>query len=57
MNSNYSKPVNLGNPEEYSIVQLATIIRDVIGNNNTIVFKEKVEDDPQRRRPNISIAK
>ncbi len=57
MNNNYSKPVNIGNPEEYSIVSLATIIRDMIGNNNTIEFKEEVEDDPQRRRPDISIAK
>lgn len=31
MNSNYSKPVNIGNPDEYSIKELATKIRDMIG--------------------------
>ncbi|CAF0842339.1 unnamed protein product [Brachionus calyciflorus] len=57
MNSNYTKPVNLGNPDEYTVHQLATIIRDMIGNRNEIIMKEKMEDDPQRRKPDITIAK
>lgn len=56
MNHNYSKPVNLGNPDEYKIHELATIIRDLIGNENRIVEVAKVEDDPKRRRPDISTA-
>jgi UDP-glucuronate decarboxylase len=56
MNSNYSKPVNLGNPEEYKVVELATIVRDMIGNNNELTRKAKVEDDPQRRKPDITTA-
>jgi hypothetical protein len=32
MNSNYSKPVNLGNPDEYKVAQLASIVRELIGN-------------------------
>ena len=32
MNSNYSRPVNLGNPDEYKVAQLATIVRELIGN-------------------------
>lgn len=57
MNSNYSKPVNLGNPDEYTIKDTALIIRDLVGNNNEIVVKEKMEDDPQRRKPDITVAK
>lgn len=57
MNNNYSKPVNLGNSAEYSIESLAKIIRDLIGNNNQIEIKEKLEDDPRRRKPDISTAK
>ncbi len=57
MNSNYSKPVNLGNPEEYKVIELATIVRDMIGNNNELAKKAKVEDDPQRRKPDITTAK
>ncbi len=57
MNSNYSRPVNIGNPEEYSIIELATMIRDMVGNDNTIEYKEEVEDDPKRRKPDISVAK
>jgi UDP-glucuronate decarboxylase len=56
MNSNYSRPVNLGNPGEYKVVELATIVRDMIGNNNILERKSKVEDDPQRRKPDITIA-
>ena len=57
MNSNYSKPINLGNPDEFTIRDTALIIRDLVGNANTIVVKEKLEDDPQRRKPDITVAK
>ncbi len=57
MNSNYSRPVNIGNPEEYSIIELATKIREMIGNKNHIEYKDEVEDDPRRRRPDITVAK
>merc|ERR1719511_538096 len=57
MNSDYSQPVNIGNPEEHSIATFATIIRDMVGGNSKIVNLDPVEDDPQRRRPDISLAK
>lgn len=57
MDSNYTRPVNLGNPDEYTMHQLATIIRDMIGNGNEIVNRPKMEDDPQKRKPDISLAK
>ncbi|XP_063926280.1 UDP-glucuronic acid decarboxylase 1-like [Zophobas morio] len=57
MNSNYSLPVNLGNPDEYTIVQLASYIIDITRSNSSIQFLPKVKDDPQRRRPDITVAK
>jgi UDP-glucuronate decarboxylase len=56
MNSNYSQPVNLGNPEEYTIEEFAILIRNFIGNNNEIIRLDAVQDDPQKRRPDISTA-
>ncbi|RWS28816.1 UDP-glucuronic acid decarboxylase 1-like protein [Leptotrombidium deliense] len=57
MNSNVTSPVNLGNPEEYTITEFATVIRNLVGGNSKIVYMKGVEDDPQRRKPNISKAK
>lgn len=57
MNSNYTLPVNLGNPHEHTIAEFATIIHDIVGGTSGIVEKPAVEDDPQRRRPDISRAK
>lgn len=58
MNSDYKKPVNLGNPDEFTVEELARIVKEMIaGSTSEIVYKEAVEDDPQRRRPDISVAK
>ncbi len=55
MNSNYTKPVNLGNDEEYTIEQFAYFIRDLVGSKSKIVKVDAVVDDPQKRRPGIKI--
>ncbi|CAH1117390.1 unnamed protein product [Phaedon cochleariae] len=57
MNSNYSQPVNLGSPVEHTINEFATIIKTLVGGRSKIVHVSEVEDDPQRRRPDISRAK
>ncbi|CAH1954046.1 unnamed protein product [Acanthoscelides obtectus] len=57
MRSNYSQPVNLGNPVEHTINEFATIIKNLVGGNNKIIHVNGVEDDPQRRRPDITRAK
>ncbi|XP_059479536.1 UDP-glucuronic acid decarboxylase 1 [Neocloeon triangulifer] len=57
MNSNMSKPVNLGNPIERTIKDFAVIIKDLVGGTSEIKSVAAVEDDPQRRRPDISRAK
>jgi UDP-glucuronate decarboxylase len=56
MNSNYSMPVNLGNPEERTVLDFASIVMKMTGANSGIVHKPSVEDDPQKRRPVIDLA-
>ncbi len=57
MNASYNYPVNLGNPEEFSIIDLARIIRDKINKNVQIILKELPPDDPKQRNPNINLAR
>jgi UDP-glucuronate decarboxylase len=49
-------PVNLGNPEERTILQLAEQIKVMTGSSSRIVFRELPQDDPIRRRPDIGRA-
>jgi dTDP-glucose 4,6-dehydratase len=51
------EPVNLGNPVELSILEFADRIRRLMGSNLEIVFRPLPEDDPRKRRPDISKAK
>jgi len=55
--SNFTGPVNLGNPDEISIKQLAQEIIDLTGSKSKIVFKTLPVDDPIQRQPDISLAK
>ncbi|XP_044750568.1 UDP-glucuronic acid decarboxylase 1 [Coccinella septempunctata] len=57
MNSNFTQPVNLGNPVEHTIKEFAEIIKDLVGGNSKIVHIAGVQDDPQRRKPDINRAK
>jgi UDP-glucuronate decarboxylase len=50
-------PVNLGNPTEFSILELAEMVVELTGNRSEIVFKPLPKDDPVRRRPDITLAK
>ena len=52
----YSKPVNLGNPEEYTMLQLAGLIRELTGSRSELLFEELPEDDPKQRKPDIQLA-
>jgi UDP-glucuronate decarboxylase len=49
-------PVNLGNPEEFTIRELAGMIIDIIGSKSRIVYRPLPQDDPKQRRPDISQA-
>jgi dTDP-glucose 4,6-dehydratase len=55
--SNYSLPVNIGNPEEISILDFAEEIIRLTGTNQKIVFKPLPQDDPMQRQPDISKAR
>jgi nucleoside-diphosphate-sugar epimerase len=57
MNSNYSMPMNLGNPDEYTIEQFALKIKELVGSKAPLVYKDAVIDDPKQRRPDITLAK
>lgn len=50
-------PVNLGNPNEFTILDLAKEIITLTGSKSNLVFKELPSDDPKQRRPDITIAK
>ena len=57
MNSNFIGPVNIGNPEEFTISQLAEIIRERINPELKFIYKKLPEDDPPQRKPCIKLAK
>ncbi|XP_037268314.2 UDP-xylose synthase isoform X1 [Rhipicephalus microplus] len=57
MHANYSRPINLGNPEEHTIEEFAQIVKNLVGGSSKIEYVSTVIDDPQRRRPDITRAK
>ncbi len=56
MNGNYIGPINIGNPEEFTIRDLAERIRQTINPNLKLIYKPLPKDDPLRRRPLITLA-
>jgi UDP-glucuronate decarboxylase len=57
MNGDCIGPVNLGNPDEYTVLQLAQKIQGMVNPNAEIQFKSLPQDDPRRRQPDITLAK
>jgi len=57
MNSEYNWPVNLGNPDEYSMLEFAKHVIKTTGSSSEIIFESLPIDDPKRRCPDISKAK
>jgi len=53
----FTGPVNLGNPEEFTILELAEMILKLTKSKSKIVFKPLPQDDPKQRRPDITLAK
>jgi len=53
----FTGPVNLGNPKEYSILELAHMVLDLTKSKSKIIFKPLPEDDPIQRQPDITLAK
>ncbi len=54
--SGYHDPVNIGNPDEFTLLQLAETVLEVTGSSSEIVFEALPVDDPKQRRPDISLA-
>ncbi len=53
----FTGPMNLGNPDEFTILELAETVIEMAGSKSKIVFKPLPADDPMQRRPDISLAK
>ncbi len=57
MNSKITGPVNIGNPKEFTMLELAKLIKKLTGTNSRLVYRPLPSDDPLQRRPDISLAK
>ena len=57
MNGDHIGPINLGNPDEYTILELAQKIQQMINPDAEIIFKPLPQDDPRQRQPDITKAK
>lgn len=57
MEGEHIGPFNLGNPGEFTMLELAEIVKEVIDPNARIEFRKNTEDDPHKRKPDISRAK
>ena len=56
MDSNYKYPINIGHPEEFSIKELANLVRRLVNPNLEFEYKKLPEDDPKQRQPSIKLA-
>ncbi len=56
INSGFTGPVNLGNPVENTVLELANMIIELTDSKSGIIFKDLPEDDPEKRKPDISLA-
>ena len=54
---NFNGPVNIGNPVEFTMLQLAQLVIDLTGSKSKLVFNPLPSDDPKQRRPDITLAK
>lgn len=50
-------PINIGNPTEFTILELANLVIELTGSKSRIVRQPPLEDDPKKRQPNVSLAK
>ncbi len=57
MNAKEFGPINLGNPKEYTLIELSNLIAELIGTKQNLIFQKIPEDDPRMRKPVISKAK
>lgn len=53
----FTGPVNIGNPNEFTMLELATLVIELTGASSKVIFRPLPVDDPQQRRPDISLAR
>jgi UDP-glucuronate decarboxylase len=53
----FTGPINIGNPREFTMLQLAELVLKLTGSKSQLVFKPLPSDDPRQRQPDISLAK
>ena len=53
----FTGPVNIGNPREFSMLELAQLVLGLTGSESKIVYQPLPYDDPRQRRPDITLAK
>ena len=56
LDSDWTGPMNIGNPDEFTVLELAHTVLEVTGSSSEIVFESLPVDDPVRRRPDITLA-
>ena len=57
LDSEHAGPVNIGNPDEFTVLQLAAKVLEVTGSKSDVMFEPLPEDDPAQRRPDIALAR
>jgi nucleoside-diphosphate-sugar epimerase len=57
MKADYAMPVNLGNPDEFTILEFAEAVCKLIPTQSALTFRKLPQDDPKQRKPDISLAK
>lgn len=55
--ADFTGPINIGNPGEFTMLELAEIVIRLTGSNSKLIFERLPNDDPKQRRPDISLAK
>jgi UDP-glucuronate decarboxylase len=53
----FTGPVNTGNPNEFTMLELANLVLDLTGSKSKLIFKSLPSDDPKQRKPDITLAK
>ena len=57
LDSDHVGPMNIGNPNEFTMLELAEVVKDVVDADLDIVFEPLPQDDPTQRRPDITLAR
>ncbi len=56
LDGDHTGPINIGNPGEFTMLELADLVKEVTGSDSPIVFEDLPVDDPTKRKPDITLA-